>query len=186
MTVTEVNQSLGSWELRLREDTPKEVRDALTYFGHIAVMPGNFDPTLYQDNLLAQARYIGVFRGGSFRDELVMNGSGLAFWLGDEDDKGDIHETAVVLSGATFAQAVNALLPPGGGVVAGTIHSVPGTYNGKHQWVTPRKALTYVTDTFGAEWRLRGDPVQKVVLDAGTVSQLFVTTPKGLIVSKDF
>src|SRR5688500_20197100 len=114
MTVTEVNQSLGSWELRLREDTPKEVRDALTYFGHLAVMPCNFDPTLYQDNLLAQARYIGVFRGGSFRDELVMNGSGGGCWVGDEDDKGDSHETAGVWSRATFAQAGDCRLGAGG------------------------------------------------------------------------
>lgn len=186
MTVTEVHQSLGSWELRLREDTPKHIRDALTYFGHVAVMPGQFDPTQYGDNLLAKARFVGVLRDRGFRDELVIGGSGLAYWLGDEEDKGDIHETPVVLSGATLAQSINALLPPGGGVVAGNVLSVPGTYNGKHQWVTPRKALTYVTDTFGAEWRIRGDAVQKIVLDAGTVSQLYVTTPTALIMSKDY
>lgn len=186
MTVTEVHQSLGSWELRLREDTPKHIRDALTYFGHIAVMPGKFDPTQYGDNLLPQARFVGVFRGRDFRDELTMRGSGLAYWLGDEEDKGDIHETAVVLNGATFAESVNALLPPAGGVAPGNILAVAGTYTGKHQWQTARKAITYVTDTFGAEWRIRGDALQKVVLDAGTVSQLFVTTPTALILAKDY
>lgn len=186
MTVTEVHQSLGSWELRLREDTPEHIRKALTYFGHVAVMPGEFDPAQYGDNLLAKARFVGVLRDRGLRDDLLIGGSGLAFWLGDEDDKGDIHETPVVLSGATFADSINALLPPGGGVASGNILSVPGTYSGKHQWVTPRKALTYVTDTFGAEWRIRGDVVNKVVLDAGTVSQLYVTTPTALVMSKDY
>lgn len=186
MTVTEVQQSLGSWEIRLKEETPKYIRDALTYFGHIAVMPGEFDPVQYGDNMLSQARYVGVYRRNGLRDDLIMGGSGLAFWLGDEDDKGDIFEAPVVFSNQTFANTIRGLLPPGGSVAEGTLYSVAGTYSGKHQWDTPRKALTYVTDTFGAEWRLRGDAVQKVVLDAGTASQLYVTTPKALLISKDW
>lgn len=185
MTVTEVKQALGSWDLTLKEDTPRAVLDALTYFGHVAIMPGRVDPSLFSDQLLASARYVGVYRRRGASDTFSIGGSGLAFWLGDEDDKGDIHETAVTLTNATFAQSVTALLPPHGGVVAGTINSVPGTYSNSHQWVTPRKALDYVAETFGAEYRVRGDAVNKVVLDAGTVSQLYVTTPKALLMNRE-
>lgn len=186
MTVTEVHQSLGSWEIRLKEDTPKEVREKLTYFGHVAVMPGQFDPVQYGDNLLSQARYIGVYRRKGLRNDLIIGGSGLAFWLGDEDDKGDIFEAPTVFSNSSFANTLRGLLPPGGAVGEGIINAVPGTYSGKHQWDTPRKAITYVTDTFGAEFRVRGDAVGKVVLDAGPVANLFVTTPKALLVAKDW
>lgn len=181
MTITEVKQSLGSWGIKLREDTPRAILDALTYFGHVAIMPGKVDPAQYGDNLLTTARYVGVFQHRDAQDELTLSGSGMAFWLGDGDEKGDVFETPVVLNAQTFATSVPALLPPGGSVVPGTIHSVPGTYTGKHQWETPRKALTYVTDTFGAEWRINGD----ATLDAGTVAQLYVTTPQALLLRNE-
>lgn len=180
MSVTEIKQALGSWELRLREDTPQAVRDALTFYGHIAILPGELPATQYTDALLSAARYVGVLRGRDAQDDFVLKGSGLTFWLGDEDDKGDIFETAVNLNAATFGTAIAALLPAGGAVVAGTIYSVPGTYTGTHRWETPRKALTYVTDVFGAEFRVNND----ATLDAGTVAQLYVTTPKTLLIPK--
>lgn len=182
MTVTEVKQAMGSWEVRLRESTPRAILDALTFFGHIAIVPGRIDPAQYGDGLLAAARYVGVYRSKDSQSEFVLKGSGMAFWLGDEDGKGDVFETAVTLTGATFAASVNALMPPGGAVIAGTVNSVAGTYTGKHQWETPRSALTYVADTFGAEWRVNGN----ATLDAGTVAQLYVTAPTALLLSKGF
>ena len=182
MSVTEIKQAIGEWSLRLREDTPQQVRDALTFYGHIAILPGEVPVVQYGDALLASARYVGVLRGYDAADGRTLKGSGMAFWLGDEDDKGDVFETAVTLSSATFANSVRALLPPGGAITEGTLYSVAGTYNGKHQWETPRKAITYVTDTFGAEWRVNNTGT----LDAGTVSQLYVTTPKAILMRKGF
>lgn len=183
MTVTEIKQAVGSWELRLREEkTPRAILDALTFFGHIALIPGKVDPAQYGDGLLAAARYVGVYRSKDATDGFTLKGSGMAFWLGDEDDKGDIHETPVTLTDATFAASINALLPPGGAVISGTINSVPGAYTGTHQWETPRKSITYVTDTFGAEWRVNGN----ATLDVGTVAQLYVTDPRALLIPKGF
>lgn len=183
MTVTEVKQSMGSWELRLRESTPRAILDAITFFGHIAILPGKVDPAQYGDGLLAAARYVGVYRSKDAQDEFILKGSGMAFWLGDEDNKGDVFETAVNLAGATFATSINALLPPGGAVIAGYVDpGVAGTYTGKHQWETPRKALSYVTDTFGAEWRVNGN----ATLDAGAIHNLYVTSPTALLLSKGF
>jgi hypothetical protein len=177
VSVTEIKQALGGWELRLREDTPRELLAALSFYGHIAVVPGQLDPLQYGDSLLTTARYVGVYRGKDSQSEFTLKGSGMAFWLGDEDDKGDVFETAVTFTGATFATAIAALLPAGGAVTAGTINAIAGTYTGKHQWQTPRKAITYVTDTFGGEWRVNGN----ATLDAGTVAQLYNVSPVGLL-----
>lgn len=181
MSITEIKQALGGWEVRLRENIPTELLAALSFYGHIAVLPGRVDPALYGDNLLKEARYVGVYRGKDSQDEYTLKGSGMAYWLGDEDEKGDVFEAAVNLTGVTFAGAITALLPPGGAVTVGTIYGgVAGTYTGKHQWVTPRAAITYVTDTFGAEWRVNGNGT----LDAGLVSSLYVTNPKALLLRK--
>jgi hypothetical protein len=180
MTVTEVKQALGSWDLRLRDYTPQQILDSLSYFGHIAVLPGRVEPAQFGDNLLRQARYVGVYLNRDSQNEFILKGVGMAFWLGDSDDKGDVFEAAVTLNAQTFANSVTALLPPAGAVIAGTINSVAGTYTGKHQWQTSRKALDYVTQIFGAEWRVNGD----ATLDAGTVSQLYVVSPKTILMAK--
>lgn len=177
MTITEVKQALGSWELRLRDNTPRSVLDQIDYFGHIAIIPNRVNPAEYGDALLNAARYVGVYRSRSSSDQFLLRGSGMAFWLGDEDSKGDVFETAVTLNAATFAASVAALLPPGGAVTAGTIHAVAGTYTNTHRWQTPRQALDYLTSTFQAEWRVNNN----ATLDAGLVPDLYVTTPRAMI-----
>lgn len=185
MSVTEIKQAMGSWSLTLSRDTPRSVLDALMYFGHIAIVPGEVDPRQYGDALLAASRYVGVYRSRDAADEYTLNGAGMALWLGDEDDKGDLFETAVTFTAASFATTVAGLLPPGGAITAGTIGSVPGTYTGQHRWQTPRQALTYVTDTFStpsapAEWRVTNEGE----LDAGLVSGLYVTDPRALLIRR--
>lgn len=181
MTVTEVLQSLGSWEVRLRDTTPRELLDKLTYFGHVVVAPGRLDPTQYGDSLLTSARYVGVYHRRSAENEFLLRGSGMAYWLGDSDGKGDVFEAPVTLTAETFPNSVRALLPPNGSVTEGTIYSVAGTYTQKHQWVTPRQALDYLTSTFNAEWRVNGN----ATLDAGLASQLYRTTPVTLLMQKE-
>lgn len=186
MSVTEIKQAIGEWSLNLRPETPREILDALTYFGHVAIVPGKSNPREIGDNLLLAARYVGVYRGRSAADDFQLRGGGMALWLGDEDDKGDVFETPVTFTAATFAATIAGLLPPGGAVTAGTIGSVPGTYTGVHQWQTPRQALTYVTDTYSSpsapvEWRVTNDGK----LDANYVSNMYQTTPRALLVRKD-
>lgn len=182
MSVTEIKQAQGEWTLSLSEDTPQQVRDALTFFGHIAILPGELPVAQYGDALLASARYVGVLRGWDAADGRTLKGSGMAFWLGDEDGKGDVFEAPTVFSNETFANTIRGLLPPSGSITEGQLFSVPGTYSGKHQWQNPRQALTYVTDTFGAEFRVN----YTGTLDAGLVSQLYVTTPKAILLRKGF
>ncbi len=176
MPVTEVKQALGSFSISLGASTPQELLDALTYLGHVAIIEGRLNPAEYGDELLSSARYVGVYRNrvndvdnrthnvdGSYR----LNGVGMAYWLGDENGKGPVIESTAVFTSKTFAQVIRGLLPTS--VTEGTLHSVAGTYSGRHQWQTPRKAIDYVCTTFGAEWRVNGD----ASVDAGTIDQLY-------------
>jgi len=194
--VNDVLSALGSWDISLKPTTPPDLWDRLDYFGHIAFIPGRMDPAQYGDNLLTAARYVGVVRGrnnsGDDRRTKVieqgyeLSGVGMAMWLGDQDDKGDVYETAVTINTATFANSIRALLPASGAITEGTLYSVTGTYSGRHQYETPRKAIQYVCETFTASsgqkvgWRVNGDGT----LDAGPESNLYVTTPTCVISRK--
>ena len=184
MTVNEAVQALGSWSLKLRDETPADILDALDYFGHVAIVPGEVDYSQRADYLLTVARYVGVLRGRTFGSTVEISGAGMAYWLGDEDDKGDVYETAVEFATATgFGTVISALLPDA--IHAGTIYSVGVTYTGRHIFETPRKAISYVCDTVSTdahpvEWRVNGN----ATLDAGRVEDLYQTTPTTIIVRK--
>lgn len=184
MSVTQTQRAVGQWSVRLKGNIPERILEQLSYFGHIAVIPGPINVTEYGDNLLAAdvARYVGVYRTKSANvDGITIGGVGLESWLGDEDSTGDVFETPVVLTGASFVAAITALLPAGGAITAGTLHAIAGTYTGTHQWVTPRAAIDYVTQLFGATWRVNNNGT----LDAGLESDLYVTTPQAILVAKD-
>ena len=195
MAVQEVLKALGSWEVKLLPGTPRDVLDALDYFGHVAIVPGRLDPAQYGDNLLTTARYVGVLRRRTIgddgrtsapQDDLSIGGCGMAFWLGDEDGKGAVYENAVTPASASFATTINMLLPASGAgsVTAGTIYSVVGTYTGKHQYESPRTAIGYVCDTMSTasvpvSWRVNGNGT----LDAGPDANLFVVNPTCVIMA---
>lgn len=181
MAVTETYRALGSWSIQLRPNTPRTVLDALTYFGHVAVSAGRDNPKVAGDSLLASARYVGVLRGvTNDANGHQLSGAGMAFWLGDEDNKGSVIENLVTLTSSTFTNAVRSLLPSSGSVTEGTLHSVTGTYTGTHQYQSPRQAIDYVCQTMGAAWRMNGNGT----LDAGLASDLFVTTPVAAVTSR--
>jgi hypothetical protein len=192
MPVTQVHTALGSWQIALKPDCPRDVLDAVQELGHIAIVAGRIDPRAYGDNLLTAARYVGVVRSKTFSDDartradmVQIGGSGLEFWLGDEDDKGAVIESPFAFISASFPTAIRGLLPSSGAITEGTLYSVAGTYSGVHQWQTPRKAIQYVCDTMSTtavpvSWRVNGNGT----LDAGPESNLFVTTPACAIVKR--
>lgn len=189
MPVQEILGNLGSWTIKFDPGIPRDVLDAIEFLGHIAIVPGRIDPAQYGDNLLTPgvARYVGVVRTRTWgddgrtsviEDDLEAGGSGMAFWLGDEDDKGPVIENSTVFASASFADAVRGLLPASGAVTEGTLYSVPGLYSATHRWQTSRKAIQYVCDTMGttaapANWRVNNN----ATLDAGPEADLFVTDP---------
>lgn len=182
MSVTQVRQAIGSWNVRLRGNIPKSVLTGIEPFGHVAIVPGSVNVNEYGDRLLTAARYVGVYRAqANNTDGVVLSGVGLESWLGDENGAGDVFETALELTNVNFATAMTAALPPGGAITAGTFYSVPGLYTGRHQWVTPRQVLGYISSIFGAEWRVTNTGT----LDAGLVADLYVTSPRAILVAKD-
>lgn len=198
MTITENLGALGAWDLDLLPTIPRETLDALKFFGHVAIIPGRVDPATYGDSLLAPgvARYVGVLRGNSLADDartnapndnIKISGVGMAFWLGDEDNKGSVIENNTIFaSGSTFPNVIRGLLPASGAVTEGTLHSVPGTYSGAHQWQSPAQAIQYVCDTMSTPsnpvfWRVNSN----ATLDAGLAADLFVTTPQCAIVARN-
>lgn len=190
MAVTQIKQSLGSFEVKLEPTVPKYIMNSLQYFGHIAIIEGRINPTEYGDNILSAAKYVGVYRNrvndvdnrthnvvGSY----LLRGVGMAYWLGDEEGKGQVIEPpGITFSGETFANSIRDLLPTS--VSEGTLHTVAGTYSGRHVWESPRKAITYVTQLFNAEWRVNNDGS----VDAGTVAQLYSTTPTAMLVKNEY
>jgi hypothetical protein len=181
VTVNEKLMNLGSWGITLQAETPREILDRLAYFGHIAIVPGRVNPAEYGDNLLSMARYVGVLTKRELDDEARIGGQGMAVWLGDSDDKGEVFETPESISNKTFAQAITQLMTGSTSVVVGTLYSVAGTYSGQHIWQSRGKAVDYVCQTMNAEWRVNGN----ATLDAGPIANLYVTTPTCVVVRKD-
>jgi hypothetical protein len=181
MAVTEVLRALGSWELRLKESTPRSVWDAIEHLGHIAIHAGPVDVRVAKDSLLASARYVGVVRSVSNDDSFGLSGSGLAFWLGDEEGKGAVLESLLTITAQTFENSVRLIVPSASSaILEGTYFNLPGPpppFTGTFQWQTQREALNYLSDMMGADWKILGTGR----LMAGPAASLFVTDPKTVV-----
>ena len=192
MSVTQVHEALGSFEFELLSVIPREVLDNIQHFDHIAVIPGRIDPRQYGDGCLDAARYVGVIRRKKYaddgrtnliQDDIRISGVGMEFWLGDDDGKGNVIESPVEFNGATFSTVLNTLRPSSVG--AGTIHSVSGSYAGRHVYETPRDAIKYVCQIMSTESVPVGYKVtNSAKLDAGPEANLYVTNPTCLILRK--
>lgn len=169
----------GSWSLRLRDETPPSVLDVLDLttaaFGHIVITPAHVDVNGIDGwtVLVSLARYTGILRARP--SQFGLAGVGLAAWLGDEDGKGDVLETALTKTAGTFVQWVTDLRPIS--LDAGTYNTVAGSLTHAFINISRRTALDYVADYFGAEWRI----TPAGALDAGTAAQLFVTNPTSIV-----
>lgn len=198
MAITETTMAIGSWSLRLRANTPKEIMNALVPFGHIAVMPGRLDVKAAGDGLLRAARYVGVYRSKFAQPEdYEIKGPGMAFWLGDEDNKGYVFRETVAgiaTPAVSFAGAINKAVPPAGPGRTFNIGNVypptpdGGMYRYNRNLKTPRDILTFVCTTYGTdvapvEWRINGD----ATVDAGVITGLYpsTVTPSALLVRRD-
>lgn len=177
MSITAVLQKSGQWTIGFKDSMPLETMNAIDYFEHFAFIPGRVDVKGMGDQLLDIARYVGIVRN---KNDTSVGGIDMSGWLGDESQKGAIYETAVILNASTFADAMRALLPEA--VHEGTFHSVPGTFTDTILYQDPRTAIDYVATTFKASWRVNND----ATLDAGLASDLYVTDPKAIIVSKNW
>lgn len=181
MSVTEVLQALGSWELEMSEKTPDHVISQLGFFGHVAIVDGPVDVEAAGNSILAGARYVGVCRDTGNLGTHTRGGAGLVFWLGDEDGKGHTILTEVSLTNATLADVVAALKPPT--VTTGVVHpqaDPAARWTGTHFLESRREALARALSVFGAEIRVNGD----FSIDVGTPAQLYNTEAPDRIIKR--
>lgn len=175
--ITEILGSLGSWSITLAEDTPDAVFGQINYFGHIAVIDGRVDVERVGDNLLKSARYVGVTRQISKPvGARTIGGSGMAYWLGDEDGKGDLIEgnPNYFFTAAKLVDMLPSIIPTA--LTIGTVYPQPdpaARFAGKFNFTTRREILQTVCDAFGVEFRVNGDGT----VDVGTQAQLYTTLP---------
>lgn len=176
MTIKQIKGALGSWDLTLKDTCPRDLWDRLQYFGHIFVFPSRLDPAQYGDELLAHAQYGGVLRkrgmaGDDRRTNVVeqgytLSGVGMAFWLGDEDNKGAVIETAIDLTDEFFPDAIRALLPASGAITEGTLYSAGTTYTGE--------TATSVATSSTADYLVASN-ADAADVDIGDTMQLFTS-----------
>lgn len=184
MTVSERKMGIGSWQLNFNRRVPRSLLDMLDTttsvgFGHVIITRTRVDPNaITEADLLANASYAGVFR--EHPTEFTIGGPGLAVWLADEEDKGNIYETAKTGGAQTFAAWIADLRPAA--LTAGTVTAIGGgTFPQQFYLATPRQAIDTVCDYFGGEWKITPD----FKLHAGPQANLFVTTPKVIVQRND-
>lgn len=191
MAITETTMAIGSWSIRLRANTPKEIMNALVPFGHVAIMPGRIDVKAAGDGLLTAARYVGVYRSLFAQPEdYEIKGPGMAFWLGDEDDKGYVFQVTGKTLGFGLASSLGQVLGPAPSVSTGNVYPPTPDPNlvFDRNLKTPRGLLDYICSTYGSgtsavEWKINGN----ASVDAGLVASLYPSTsnPTTLLVRRD-
>lgn len=149
MPATKRMSNVGSWSLRLRDDTPRQVTDQLTVadakWSHLVLLPGQIDTaSVTFTDLLAMSMFTGVYRGRTGRTEL--NGAHASIYLGDEQGHGPIRESALTKAAGTFDQWVTDIKPAS--LNAGSYLTSISTLNWSTIYKTPRQDLDYVCDYF--------------------------------------
>jgi hypothetical protein len=178
MTVTEQLMKPGSFHVQLLDDAPYSAWSAVQEFDHIVITPVRLDQiAAYSDaNILGSAIYTGVVTGKP--SPIQIEGQGLAYWLGTDDGRGDVLDTAVTQTTATLSTWVTALLPSS--LTVGTVTNTGNTLTYTYQWVTRREAIDHMTKAVGGEWRI--NPAG--TFDAAVNTTLFVNTPTAVITRK--
>lgn len=194
MPVTKTLMAVGSWSLTLLPNTPRNLIDALSYYGHIVVSTGRPDPRVAGNSLFTSGRFTGVITGLDFQSlkqkrGAVVSGDGLETWLGTPKGVGPVIENIASFTSAASSTVFNTLRPTSVG--AGTNFSIAssGLYTGAFVWKTPRDALTSFCQQVSTgsdaahtvEWRVNNN----CTLDTGPVASLYVTSPVTAIVAKN-
>lgn len=173
MGIHEAHMAFGDWDIELTEDIPQEILDVLTsetsgFLGHMIITPTELD--LREVDPLSVARYTGVMRSREFTEaRRTIGGSGLVYWLGDQDKRGPINETVQNLNAVSFTAAVNAVLPPG--ITAGNIVAEIGTQSFSFLFATARYRLERICGAWEAEYDIN----PQGQLNAGTPASLYPT-----------
>lgn len=156
---------LGDWELSLRPDTPRSVRDKVLGFSSLVVMPGRLDAAEMTDTMLDNALFTGVVtRPGPY---LKIGGHGLAMYMGTGERYYTVANSGTSLPelhiinggvGVTLTTHINSIFSNSDiGLTIGTITDpTSGSQTIAHTvaWVSVREDLDAHCKEFEVEWRV--------------------------------
>jgi hypothetical protein len=185
MPITEQVMDNGSWEVSLKADTPQRVLDSVdvrTYaYATIVVTPGRVGTTLTDSVFLDAARYSGVYLGQS-DGRLNLQGEGLVWWLGGENDGGRLYVGTNTTGGPfTLADQLDARIftSSGNGLTRGSTDALATTRTiAIEGGTTPRQFLDTICALYNStpfEWRVNTDGT--VDIDDQTALYSTTTTP---------
>lgn len=178
MPITERVMGLGDWSIKLRDDTPFDVRTAIqTPFSTLVVTEARVPVTVLTDSIiLTDALYAGVvLRPGP---QFELGGCGLAWFLGDDKGGAGFLIDGLTISAGTLSSAVSTTLS-GTAFTSGTIGSgsVAAWTTGS---VTRRDVLSGLATQLGYEWRILPDRSVQV----NSVANLYGASPTAVIVRR--
>jgi len=174
-------QAAGSWQIKLREDTPRDILDLITPFSMVAVFSSASPLARADSAILNAARYVGIVHKPGPQQQI--GGPGLAAWLGQDTTAYDCDGTATLpeslaasSAGATLNTWLDSHVIPGTPFTRGTTGPT-GTMVGSFQWVPQRAVLDALCARFAAEWRINPD----LTLDVADYATLYGATPTVVI-----
>jgi hypothetical protein len=180
MPVYEVVMATGDWSVKLREEAPIKVRDAISVpFGHI-VITGTWLPLgkFSTAQVLDAALYAGVcLRPGP---TLEISGKGLAWWL----DKG-ILESPLTKNAAGLTEWVSDIVTADVGTYPQSVtyfgSTAAGSLSTSFHYVTRRQAIdTVVRYYWGLEWRVR--PTFELVV--ASTDEIYGAEPVAMVTAR--
>jgi len=201
MSVTEKLMAPGQFNLTLDKSiTPNTIVNSIDAWGQIVIVPADLNVNEFSDStLLDAASYVGIVYSLELGEEDSVNiyGQGLTAYLGDSDTRGmPISETGGnsgvrSYSGSTLENVLDHTGTPKGllrdeagnqgAIRKGTITEPSGTYTGKHYTESALKAIKYVCQDMGVEFKISTTGY----LDAGPVGNIFAghsSDPTSIIV----
>lgn len=190
MSVTERLMRQGTWAVKLSELTPRNVLDALEFFGSIVITPQHLPlEVVPAANIVASAVYTGMVRKLERGENLGLGGPGNLAWLGDEKGIGQ-RLSSFQAASTDFSGWVTGLLGTIDSVAspltAGTITNIAapaaGDLGDTYSDVNRRQVLHVVADYYGGEFKVNPN----FSLDAGSEADVFVTSPVAVLVRNSF
>jgi hypothetical protein len=138
MSIREVYDNPGSFEVTLRADTPPELLKSIGELDHLVIHSqgiGDGRLTRFTDaTLKSEARYAGPIMNVEFNDlPFVIRGHGMQWHLGDSIGHGPIMAEVLAFTDATLATVLDDAVDDGiipASLTQGTITNPAGTYTG--------------------------------------------------------
>lgn len=167
MSVREIYDNPGSFEITLVPDTPPRLLLAIDELDHLVIhAQGIADGQLrrFTDaTLLSEARYAGPIMEVEFNDEpFVIRGHGMGWHLGDSIGHGPIMAEELAFDGATLSTVINDITSDGiipASLTQGTITNPAGlTYTGTfYPGDIALDAFRTVMKALGCHYRINPD-----------------------------